>query len=96
MIQQGNKVSIWTAAAILSEEDIKKRKKIAINMIILCQHLINMNNFHGAKSVLAGLQSTPILRLSFPGEDMNDRIRKLAANYDEKVESARTPLIPFM
>jgi len=96
MIQYGNKVSIWVASGILSEEDPKRRKKVMMNMLVLCQHFINMNNFHGAKSVLAGLQASPIVRLSFPGEDLQDRVRSLALTLEEKMESARSPCIPFL
>jgi len=88
---------MWVASGILSEADVKRRKKVFVNMIVLGQHLINLNNFHGAKSVLAGLQSTPILRLTFPDDDdMNERVRKLASNYDEKLEAAKSPMISFL
>jgi len=96
MIQYGNKVAIWVASGILSEEDPKRRKKVMMNMRVLSQHFINMNNFHGAKSVLAGLQSSPIMRLSFPGEDLQDRVRSLSLTLDEKMESARSPCVPFL
>jgi len=96
LIQHGNRVSIWVASGILSEEDSKRRKKVMMNMLVLAQHFINMNNFHGAKSVLAGLQSSPIVRLSFSGDDLHDRVRSLSLLLDEKMESAKSPCIPFL
>jgi len=35
-IEQSNKVSMWVANAIITQENPKKRKKVLRNMIMLC------------------------------------------------------------
>ena len=88
---------------------MRTRRKIMSNMILLCQFLRSLNNFHGVMGVLAGLSSAAVTRLKYTLRDLPARFRKMQADIETEMSSlgsfrtyraslraATGPVIPFM
>lgn len=58
-----NQIALWTTQQILDAKDTKTRFAVLCYFINLAKHLLAYNNLDGVRSVVAGLQSTPVYRL---------------------------------
>lgn len=88
LIQHTNRLSIWVASAILREGKIAKRRKVMANMIMLCQYLLTMRNYHSVMGVLAGLSSSPITRLKYTQRELPAKLTKSLLDIENEMSSA--------
>jgi son of sevenless len=58
-----NLVTEWVSTTVMSEPDIKKRKKLIQKFIDLANELRKLNNYNGVTEIIAGLQSVAVHRL---------------------------------
>jgi len=109
LIEHSNSVSRWVSYTILSERNLKKRRQIYQNHIILCAMLRKMQNFQGVMSILSGLCSSAITRLKVTLEKISQRATKVLKgievemeatgsfkNYREAIKNSNPPVIPFL
>jgi hypothetical protein len=109
LISQTNKLSTWVANAICKEPVLKKRRKIMVNMILLCQQLFILRNFNSTMGVLGGLAAAAVSRLKFTEEGLPPKVKKIFEdlqqemsssnsfkNYRDRLRSSTAPTIPFM
>jgi len=109
LINQTNKLSTWVANAICKEDVLKKRRKIMVNMILLCQQLFLLRNFNSVMGVLGGLAAAAVSRLKFTEEGLPPKVKKVFEDvqqemsssnsfktYRDKLRSSSAPTIPFI
>jgi len=77
LINHTNRLSIWVSSCILREPKIQKRRKVMGNMILLCQYLLSLRNYHSVMGVLAGLASSPVSRLKFTKRELPTKLTKV-------------------
>ena len=88
LIAHTNRLSIWVASTILREKTIIKRRKVMNQMILLCQYLFNLRNYHSVMGVLAGLASSPVARLKFTKRELPAKTTKILADIENEMSSA--------
>ncbi|KAJ3097777.1 RasGEF [Phlyctochytrium planicorne] len=104
-----NQVALWVSQEILNSNEIKQRCGAISHFIAVLKSLLDLNNFNGVRSVLAGLQSTPVFRLTRTWECLGkrdkilyDKMSTLMANesnseaYRKKLSQAKPPCIPYL
>ena len=108
-VDHTNSLTVWTAAAVLQEETVDDRRKMFERMILLAQCLRQLNNFHSAMAVLAGLNTAGVARLRFTLKEVSPKLRKVQLALDEELNSelnysayraalknAQQPLVPLL
>ncbi|KXS17430.1 hypothetical protein M427DRAFT_30551 [Gonapodya prolifera JEL478] len=63
MTGQFNKLALWVAAEILESTNVKRRMARISHFIAIAKQCVELNDFHSAKAIVSGLQSTPVWRL---------------------------------
>eukprot|EP00050_Salpingoeca_kvevrii_P015775 m.49989 g.49989 ORF g.49989 m.49989 type:complete len:563 (-) comp6506_c1_seq1:341-2029(-) len=106
---QFNSLSFWvTHEVVMTQEKEARANKIG-HFIRIAKKLRELNNFHGLRAILAGLQSAPIYRLKQSWELVRTRERErfsklelLASNADnfhemrQALMSSKPPCIPYL
>lgn len=88
LINHTNHLSIWVASVILKESKIVRRRKVMNQMILLCQYLLNLRNYHSVMGVLAGLSSSPVSRLKFTKRELPAKSLKILTDIENEMSSA--------
>ncbi|WWC86359.1 uncharacterized protein L201_001233 [Kwoniella dendrophila CBS 6074] len=104
-----NQITGWVADSILNETDAKKRASLVKFFIKLADKCLSMYNFSTMFAVLAGLNSSTILRLKKTWDALPtkykvtiERLRgviehtKNHAAYRARLREAPTPCLPFL
>ncbi|WVW82416.1 hypothetical protein I302_104426 [Kwoniella bestiolae CBS 10118] len=104
-----NQITGWVADSILNETDAKKRASLVKFFIKLADKCLMMNNFSTMFAVLAGLNSSTIMRLKKTWDALPtkykvtiERLRgviehtKNHAAYRARLREASTPCLPFL
>ncbi|WRT64250.1 uncharacterized protein IL334_001181 [Kwoniella shivajii] len=104
-----NQITGWVADSILNETDAKKRASLIKFFIKLADKCLMMNNFSTMFAVLAGLNSSTILRLKRTWDALPSKykttIEKLRgviehtknhAAYRARLREAPSPCLPFL
>ncbi|WVN89053.1 uncharacterized protein L203_104269 [Cryptococcus depauperatus CBS 7841] len=104
-----NQVTGWVADSVLNERDAKKRATLLKYFIKLADKCLMINNFFTLFAVLAGLNSSTILRLkktwgalSAKYHIMIERLRTIIehtknhATYRSRLRDASSPCLPFL
>lgn len=109
MIEMSNQITGWVAFTILQEGDVKRRGSNLKHFIYIAEKCYSLNNFNTLMSILAGLNSAPIHRLSRTWELLNskhltivdqlkrtmDRSKNFSV-YREELHSVNPPCVPFL
>ncbi|KAL5484503.1 hypothetical protein EMCRGX_G021016 [Ephydatia muelleri] len=93
-----NHTSFWVVKVILTEKVVKIRAEILTQFIRVAKKLLELNNIHSLKAVVAGLQSAAVYRLSQTWKLVP---KKEKAAFDKKqlrehMNAAKLPCIPFL
>lgn len=104
-----NHTSFWVVKVILTEKVVKIRAEILSQFIRVAKKLLELNNIHSLKAVVAGLQSAAVYRLSqtwklVPKKEKAafDKFEEFLAETDnrkllrEHMNAAKLPCIPFL
>ncbi|ODN77887.1 hypothetical protein, variant [Cryptococcus amylolentus CBS 6039] len=104
-----NQVTGWVADSILNEGDAKKRAGLLKFFIKLADKCLMLNNFFSMFAVLAGLNSSTILRLKKTWDALSakyrviiERLRSIIehsknhAAYRARLREASPPCLPFL
>ncbi|KAJ6243439.1 ras guanine nucleotide exchange factor i-related [Anaeramoeba flamelloides] len=109
MTKRFNTMSEWVATLIIKPERVRQRTKVLTKFINIAHHLRNLKNFNSLISVLSGINSSAVHRLSFTFEELKPRLtetyEKLKTltsgkdnykNYREVLKKSELPCIPFL
>lgn len=102
-----NKMTQFVASAILSQSDMKQRRKYLLKFIEIAQALREMNNYHGLTEMMCGLSNVSVHRLKktwaiIPPEYISryEELRKLCSqeqankNMRQALQLSTPPCIP--
>lgn len=108
-ISHFNYISSWVSTKILSSEKPKNRAKVLSKFIHIAQELRNLNNYNSLMAVLAGINATPVHRLSHTFESLEentleilDHLNELMktensySNYRKAFSESQIPTIPYI
>ncbi|EFC43486.1 rasGEF domain-containing protein [Naegleria gruberi] len=108
MIQHFNQFSGFVATEILKQEDHEKRVKCVEKFIELANHCKGLNNFNAVFSVMSGLNSSSIHRLSKTWEAISEEAKKTReellsitntngnfANLRNMLKTVNPPCVPY-
>ncbi|KAJ5595650.1 hypothetical protein N7450_002108 [Penicillium hetheringtonii] len=108
-IRYSNQVSNWVVALILAEPELKKRTQVIGHLVNVASVCYSLQNYSTVISILSGLESAPIYRLSRTWAMVTERscntlsplqaMISSAQNYQayrEIIRSAVPPCIPFL
>ncbi|KAJ3335953.1 3-isopropylmalate dehydrogenase [Gonapodya sp. JEL0774] len=104
------KLALWVTAEILESANLKRRMARMSHFITIAKCCMDFNDFHSAKAILGGLQSTPVWRLekTWAGISRKDKsvLDKLAealapdSNYESLRKEIRKAIkqahVPFL
>ncbi|KAG5456123.1 MAG: ras guanine nucleotide exchange factor domain-containing protein [Olpidium bornovanus] len=107
MIATSNHITGWVVDSILAEAEVKKRTALIKHFISVAEACRNLHNFNTLMSILAGLSSAPIHRLTRTWEVGSflatlDALRKMMSptknfsEYREELHSRNPPAVPFL
>ncbi|KAJ3435491.1 ras guanine nucleotide exchange factor i-related [Anaeramoeba flamelloides] len=109
MTNRFNAMSEWVATLIIKPERVRQRVKVLKKFINIAHHLYNLNNFNSLISVLSGINSSAVHRLSFTFEELKpkltetyEKLKTLTSgkdnykNYREVLKKSELPCIPFL
>lgn len=104
-----NQITGWVADSILDEKDPKKRAALLKFFIKLADRCLGLNNFSTLFAVLAGLNSSTILRLKKTWDVLSPKYRNLMEslrvmiehsrnhrNYRNRLRNVEGPALPFL
>ncbi|KAJ3318360.1 RasGEF [Boothiomyces sp. JEL0866] len=104
-----NNLALWVSQKVLEASKIQTRIQIIGYFIWVAQHCRNYDNYDCVKSIISGLQSTPIHRLSRTWEmvgrqekEIFDSLADLVSmennsqKYRQALATARVPFIPYL
>ncbi|KAI8848622.1 ras guanine nucleotide exchange factor domain-containing protein [Chytridium lagenaria] len=104
-----NQIALWVAQEVLNAYEIKQRCQTISFFISVLKASLDLNNLNGVRSILAGMQSTPVYRLARTWEALSkrdrllyDRISALMSTdnnseaYRKKINQAKIPCIPYL
>ncbi|KAJ3446948.1 guanine nucleotide exchange factor [Anaeramoeba flamelloides] len=108
-IDRFNNISLWVATLIIKPERVRDRKKVYIKFVKIIDHLFQLNNFHSLTSILSGLASSAVHRLSYTLSEIkdtaNEKLQNLKQimsakesykNYREQLKILKPPCVPFI
>lgn len=61
--QRTQRLSRWTASAIVGERDFKRRVKVFAKLVAICARLVELRNLHDAVAMVTGLWNPAVSRL---------------------------------
>ena len=109
MIAMTNQVSGWIVQTILTEREVKKRALYVKLFVQIAEKCRVFNNFNTIMSILAGLNSSPVHRLSRTWELVSPRTKasldmlrttmastRNFAHYRDLLRTLQPPCIPFL
>ncbi|KAH6582268.1 hypothetical protein BASA60_002030 [Batrachochytrium salamandrivorans] len=104
-----NQIAIWVAQQILEAKSPKRRFQLICYFIRVAKGCLDCNNFDSVRSIVAGLQSTPVYRLERTWAMVGrreravfDKIAELASLdhnndcYRRRLESTKPPFVPYL
>ncbi|KAL2915605.1 hypothetical protein HK105_204790 [Polyrhizophydium stewartii] len=104
-----NQIAIWVAQQILDAKAAKRRFQLICFFIRVAKHCLDFNNFDSVRSVVAGLQSTPVHRLERTWAMVGrreravfEKIAELASldnnndAYRRRLAHAKPPCVPYL
>ncbi|KAJ6508999.1 ras guanine nucleotide exchange factor domain-containing protein [Mycena sanguinolenta] len=109
IIKTSNKIALWVAKSIVSQEDAQQRVEAVKHLISVADHCRQLNNFSTTFAIMAGLNTPPIRRLKRTWEQVNHRYMGLFSACESIVDSNRSfsryrfmmtftepPCVPFL
>ena len=109
LILHCNKLSNWIARTILEQQDSKRQAEVIAHCVILAERCRTLDNFSSLTSILAGLGTTSIRRLSTTWSKVStstttslESMRKLMSStgnfeaYRETLRNTTPPCVPFL
>ncbi|KAJ6252105.1 ras guanine nucleotide exchange factor i-related [Anaeramoeba flamelloides] len=109
MTNRFNAMSEWAATLIIQPERVRQRVKVLKKFINIAQHLYQLNNFNSLISILSGISSSAVYRLSFTFGELKPKTMETYENlkalmsgkdnykiYRGLLKSASLPCIPFL
>ncbi|KAI8922679.1 hypothetical protein BC831DRAFT_506487 [Entophlyctis helioformis] len=104
-----NQIAIWVAQQILDAKAAKRRFQLICYYIRVAKYCLDYNNFDSVRSVVAGLQSTPVHRLERTWamigrreRSVFDKLAELASLennndvYRRRLAQAKPPCVPYL
>lgn len=93
LIQRFNYTSAWVSSTIVNTESINERTRVMTKFIEIAHHLLKLQNFNGLMTIVSGLQSSCVHRLSLTKEGLSSkssrRLQKYLAIMDSRVNFQR-------
>ncbi|KAJ3452351.1 ras guanine nucleotide exchange factor i-related [Anaeramoeba flamelloides] len=109
MTDRFNAMSEWVATLIIQQERVRQRVKVLKKFINIAQYLYQLNNFNSLISILSGISSSAVYRLSFTFGELKPKTMETYENlkalmsgkdnykiYRGLLKSASLPCIPFL
>jgi hypothetical protein len=109
LIDHYNEVSQWVTSMILTQTRIRSRISILNYFIRVAFQLKLLNNYHTLGAIIAGLNSSNVLRLKYTFEKLPSRSKGMLRdleqlmtmmqnfrNYRKAVKDVRGPTIPYL
>ncbi|KAJ6242312.1 ras guanine nucleotide exchange factor i-related [Anaeramoeba flamelloides] len=109
MTNRFNAMSEWAATLIIQPERVRQRVKVLKKFINIAQHLYQLNNFNSLMSILSGISSSAVHRLSFTFGELKPKTTEIYENlktlmsgkdnykiYRGLLKNAQLPCIPFL
>eukprot|EP01084_Bolivina_argentea_P262693 444330_1 len=101
-IEHFNNIQYWTQNEILYCKNIKQRAAKITKFLQICQHLLEINNFHTFIAIINGLDSTEITRLKKSWEKISNKVeiifknakKLLSRNFNNRAVRTRQRDIP--
>ncbi|KAK5673345.1 hypothetical protein QVD99_000796 [Batrachochytrium dendrobatidis] len=104
-----NQIAIWVAHQILKAKTSKERFQLICYFIRVSKGCLDCNNFDSVRSIVAGLQSTPVHRLERTWAMIGrreravfDKIAEIASmennndTYRRRLENTKPPFVPYL
>jgi len=107
-IQRFNNLTLWVSHEILGSNHVRRRAEKVEHFIEIAKACADVNNFNGLKSILAGLQCTPVFRLKKTwalvgrAKHIFDSLTDLMSTdsnsekYRKKLGKIKLPCIPYL
>jgi len=108
MINQFNMVGKWVSFMLVSEPTIKKRSKLLSHLIVIMQHLRELNNFNAIFQIIGGLGNASVHRLAKTFALLKPEKKRILeelqvltnphkswSNYRKTIHEVNPPCVPF-
>ncbi|KAJ3120537.1 hypothetical protein HK098_004541 [Nowakowskiella sp. JEL0407] len=109
MTQHFNKIVFWVCREILDACVLKRRFQKICHFIGVAKHSYELRDFHGLRSIIAGLQSTPVHRLERTWAMIGRREKAVfdklcelfspvtnSDGYRKRLLHCKTPVVPYI
>ncbi|KAJ6241713.1 ras guanine nucleotide exchange factor i-related [Anaeramoeba flamelloides] len=109
MTERFNAMSEWVATLIIQPERVRQRAKVLKTFINIAKHLYQLKNFNSLISILSGINSSAVHRLSYSFAELAPKTTEIVDNlktlmsgkdnykkYRELLKNAQLPCIPFL
>ncbi|KAF8181221.1 ras guanine nucleotide exchange factor domain-containing protein [Mycena galopus ATCC 62051] len=90
VIQTSNKIALWVAESVLSNENSQSRARVVKQLINVANHCRILNNFSTMAAITAGLNTPPIRRLKRTWKQVNQRHLALFGACETIIDSNRS------
>ncbi|KAJ9102361.1 hypothetical protein QFC21_002761 [Naganishia friedmannii] len=104
-----NQITGWVAESILGEQDLRKRTSLLKYFIKVANRCLDLSNFSTLFAILAGLNSSTILRLKRTWDGLPAKYKQIMdtlrhiiehtknhSNYRNRLRSIEPPALPFL